>query len=210
MSTPDSSPSQDAWIIIQGLAGVDNKLLGHPCVTHILSILEEDELPEALTYDGAGKVLVATDRRIVEAETSMFGNSVKKVISHPYQTIISFGADKGFMAVGFSMVTMDGTRIIIAQKSRREAFALAVNSHLQADVPATPDNNSPVTTAVPPVPTTAPTAPTTALTPDALWFAKGVNGQVTLLDDRIGIERKGGMAFLTYGFRGTKEIFSAR
>ena len=40
----------------------------------------------------------------------------------------------------------------------------------------------------------------------ALCFAKGLNGQVTLLNDRVKIERKGGMAFVTYGFRGTKEI----
>ena len=40
----------------------------------------------------------------------------------------------------------------------------------------------------------------------ALCFAKGLNGQVTLMEDRIRIERKGGWAFVTYGLRGTKEI----
>ena len=150
---------------------------------------------------GGGKVLVATDRRIVEIETSILGSSVRKVISHPYQTIMSFEADRGFMAIGFSMVTVDGTRTLAAQKVRREEFALVINSHLRASVPASPDEESTATTAVP-------TATTTELPPDALWFAKGVNGQITLLEDRIRIERKGGLAFMTYGFRGTKEILT--
>ena len=199
MSSPNPSPAQDAWTIIQGLDGVDKKLLGHPGVAHIPSILEENELPEALTYDGGGKVFVATDRRIIEIETSMLRKSVRNVTSHPYQTILSFEADKGFMALGFSMVTADGTRTLAAQKARREEFSLAVNSHLRASLPVIPDERSLATTAVPPV-------PTTELPPDALWFAKGVNGQVTLLEDRIRIERKGGVAFVTFGYRGTKEI----
>ena len=53
----------------------------------------------------------------------------------------------------------------------------------------------------------APLAPMPNLPPGALWFAKGINGQITLFDDRIRIERKGGLSFLNYGFRGTKEIF---
>ena len=199
MSSPNPSPAQDAWTIIQGLDGVDERLLDHPGVTHIPSILEKNELPEALTHDGGGKVLVATDRRIVEIETSMLRKSVRKVTSHTYQAILSFEADRGFMAIGFSMVTVDGTRTLAAQRVRREEFASIVNSHLRASLPATPGEKSPTTTAIPPV-------PTTELPPDALWFAKGVNGQVTLLDDRIRIERKGGLAFVTYGFRGTKEI----
>ena len=199
MSSPNPSSAQDVWTLLQGLAGVDKKLLGHPGVAHTPSILEENELPEALTYDGGGKVLVATDRRIVEIETSMLRKSVRNVTSHPYQTILSFEADTGFMAPGFSMVTVDGTRILAAQKVRREEFALVVASHLQASLPVTPDEKSSTTTAVPSV-------PTTELPPDALWFAKGVNGQVTLLEDRIRIERKGGIAFVAYGFRGTKEV----
>ena len=168
-------------------------------IAHIPSILEENELPEALTYDGGGKVLVATDRRVVEIETSMLRSSVRKVTSHSYQTILSFEADRGFMAPGFSMVTVDGTRTLATQKVRREEFALVVNSHLSASLPVAPVATSPAITAVPPV-------PTDELPPDALWFAKGVNGQVTLLEDRIRIERKGAVSFLTYGFRGTKEI----
>ena len=151
MSSPNPSPAQDAWTIIQGLDGVDKKLLGHPGVAHIPSILEENELPEALTYDGGGKVFVATDRRIIEIETSMLRKSVRNVTSHPYQTILSFEADKGFMALGFSMVTADGTRTLAAQKARREEFSLAVNSHLRASLPVIPDERSLATTAVPPV-----------------------------------------------------------
>lgn len=39
-----------------------------------------------------------------------------------------------------------------------------------------------------------------------LFVAKGINGQVTLLEDRVRIERKGALSFVSFGFRGTKEI----
>jgi len=39
-----------------------------------------------------------------------------------------------------------------------------------------------------------------------LMEAKGVNGQIQLLEYKIRIMRKGGMAFLTQGLRGNKEI----
>ena len=199
MASPNPSPAQDAWTIIQTLDGIDKKLLEHPGVAHIPSILEENELPEALTYDGGGKVFVATGRRLVEIETSMLRRSVRNVTSHPYETILSFEADNGFMAPGFSMVTVDGARTLAAQKARREEFAVAVNSHLTGSPSESSEEGSPAAIVVPPV-------PPGDLPPGALWFAKGVNGQVTLFEDRIRIERKGGLAFVSYGFRGTKEI----
>ena len=137
MSSLNPSPAQGAWNIIQGLAGVDKKLLDHPGVSHIPSILEENELPEALTYEGQTKVLVATDRRIVEIETSIWEKTVQKVTSYPYQTILSFEADKGLLAVGFTMVT-NGPKSLRAQKNGREEFASLVNSHLQASLPVAP------------------------------------------------------------------------
>ena len=203
MSSPNPQPAQDTWVIIQGLDYVDKKLLGHPGVAHIPSILEENELPEALTYDGGGKVLVATDRRIVEIETSVLRSSVRKVTSHPYQTILSFEADRGFMAPGFSMVTGHWTRTFAAQKVGREEFALVVNSHLRASLPVAPEEKSRATTAVPPV-------PTTEVPPDALWFAKGVNGQVTLLGDRIRIERRAAYLSWPMGFGAQRRFSSAR
>lgn len=36
--------------------------------------------------------------------------------------------------------------------------------------------------------------------------AKGVNGQIELLDDRIRIRRGGILGFMNYGFKGVKEI----
>ena len=190
-----TSPSQDAWAVIQRLDGVDTKLLGHAGVINVPSILEDNELPEALTHDGAGKVLVATDRRIIEVETSIMRSSVRKVTSYPYQTLTSFQADSGFMAIGFRMVTVHGAKTIAAKKDGREEFASVVNSHLGSSPVATPLGTA-----------AAPPAPTAELPQGALWFAKGVNGQVTLLEDRIRIERKGGWSFVAYGFRGTKEI----
>ena len=193
------SPTQDAWTITQGLANADRKLSDHPGVAHIPSILEEHELPEALTHDGAGKVLVATDRRIIEIDTSMLRKSVRKVASHPYQTISAFEADRGLLAIGFSMATATGTRKLAAQKNGREEFASTVNAHLQTAFPAISGNDPQPATATQPV-------PATELPPGALWFAKGVNGQITLFENRLRIERKGVLAFATYGFGGTREI----
>ena len=45
-----------------------------------------------------------------------------------------------------------------------------------------------------------------ALLNPALVSAKGVNGQIELLQDRVRIKRKGGMAVLTQGLKGDKEI----
>ncbi|MYC29708.1 MAG: hypothetical protein F4X65_06420 [Chloroflexi bacterium] len=40
----------------------------------------------------------------------------------------------------------------------------------------------------------------------ALCFARGMNGQVALLEDRVRLERKGRWAFVTHGVRGAREI----
>ena len=45
-----------------------------------------------------------------------------------------------------------------------------------------------------------------ALRNPVLMTAKGVNGQLELLADRVRIKRKGGMAVLTQGLKGDKEI----
>ena len=200
MTTPqhgaNSPPSQDTWDIIQGLDGMNRKLLDHPGVLHIPSIMEEGDLPEAITHDGSGKVLVATDRRLIEIETSMLRKSVRETTSYRYQGISSFEVQRGFMAVGFNMVTTEGARILAAQKDGREAFAGTVNACLQAAPPEMSDEGG-----LPATPT-----PATDLPPGALWVAKGINGQAILLEDRIRIERKGAWSFVTYGLRGTKEI----
>ena len=199
MAAPNALPSQDPQTAIQRLVGADQKLLDHPGVAHIPSILEQNELLEAITHDGAGKVLAATDRRIIEIETSIMRKSVRKVTSHPYQAILSFEADKGFMATGFSMVTPAGTRRLAAQKGGREEFASVVNARLGDALPLVQTGESPSAVATPLV-------PDTELPPGALCFAKGINGQATLFEDRIRLERKGAWSFVTYGLRGTKEI----
>ncbi len=42
--------------------------------------------------------------------------------------------------------------------------------------------------------------------PEILLLAKGVNGQLALLDGRVRISKKGVLGFLTSGFKGDKEI----
>jgi hypothetical protein len=44
-------------------------------------------------------------------------------------------------------------------------------------------------------------------TESALLMAHGVNGQVTLFNNKIRIDRKGVLSFLTQGLKGEKEIF---
>ena len=132
MSSDNSYFGHDMWSIIQGLNGVNEKLLKHPGVAHIPSMLGNGEVPVALTSDGGGKVLLATNHRFVEIDTSIMKGTVQKVQSHPYQEIVSFEADKGFLAVGFKVTTQQGAKSIAAQKNGREEFASVVNSHLQA------------------------------------------------------------------------------
>ena len=53
-----------------------------------------------------------------------------------------------------------------------------------------------------------PAAASTALNLDqVLLEAKGINGQLQLLPTKIRIKRKGGMALLTQGLKGDKEIY---
>ena len=125
---------------------------------------------------------------------------MRKVTSYRYQGISSFEVQRGVMAIGFNMITTEGTQTLAAQKDGREAFASTVNACLQAAPPA-PGGGAEESLGSPPAP-----VPAADLPPGALWFAKGVNGQVTLLEHRIKIERKGVLAFATYGLRGTKEI----
>lgn len=46
--------------------------------------------------------------------------------------------------------------------------------------------------------------------PHGTAVAVGINGQLTVFPDRIVISRRGLMAFGTHGFRGDKEIETAR
>ena len=134
-----TSPSQDAWAIIQGLDGVDQKLLAHPGVAHIPSILVDDELLKALVYDGAKEIQVATDRRIIHITTSFWKSNVQKVVSHPYDTMLSFVPTAGAFESSFTMMTDKGVITLPGgKKQHREQFAKVVNECLRVSpsVPA--------------------------------------------------------------------------
>ena len=63
----------DILAVIKGLGDLDDKLFSHAGVQHIPSILDSDELPEALIYDGTTHFLVATDRRVQRTGESSRG-----------------------------------------------------------------------------------------------------------------------------------------
>ena len=140
-TVPAPTPNQDAWTIIQGLDGMDSEMLAHPGVAHIPSILEDGELPEAITFaSGKAMVLVATDQRVVTVQITYDiikrQHSVRKVTSHQYRDMTSFDAQHGFMAAGFVMVDENGKRkIIAARKLGRDGFASVVNAHLMPAAP---------------------------------------------------------------------------
>ena len=96
----------DAWEAIQGLDGIDDKLLSDPAVIYIPQILDEGELPQAFAKWSSVEILVATDRRIIVLNRS----DVRQITSYPYSNIRTFRATFGFLELGLSMVMISGGR----------------------------------------------------------------------------------------------------
>ena len=68
----------DVFAVTRKLYGVDEKLLRDPGVMHILSVLQEDELPEALAAYGGTHVYAATDRRMIVANKTTFSDKSRR------------------------------------------------------------------------------------------------------------------------------------
>ena len=119
------------WSAIRGLEGVDDKLFGDPGVVYLSSVLEEDEVPEALAAYSRLAILVATDRRIIVVNKSYWGDKVKEITSYPYDNIHGFRVDMGLMSIGCQMTLVNGeTKTLAIDKRSRERFANAVCLHL--------------------------------------------------------------------------------
>ena len=128
----------DVMAIIKGLGDLDDKLLSHAGVQHIPSILDSDELPEALIYDGVSHFLVATDRRVIHIATSFWKSNVQKVDSYAYDTMLSFVAPTSLFETAFTIMTEGGTTALSGGKKQgRERFARVVNERLRGSPLAT-------------------------------------------------------------------------
>ena len=108
---------------LHALDGVDDKLLKRPEITHLPSVLEDDELPASLVRGSNLSVAVATDRRIVVLHQSLMGSSVKKAESFRYSEIESITAGKGFLDAPLEVVIAGKARRLEADKSQRYTFA---------------------------------------------------------------------------------------
>ena len=118
------------FAIILGLDGVDEKLLRDPAVMHVPSVLEDDELPEAIAKNGSSDILMASDRRLVVISKSMLGDTVKKVKSYPYTDMHTFDVGKGIFA-GCTITTNNGkSETIMVDRKHRQRIAAVVRSHL--------------------------------------------------------------------------------
>ena len=124
-------PITDVRTVLQGLEGVDAKLLAHPAFAHLPSVLEEGELPASVAWDAQTDVYVATDRRVIHLKTTLTQKSIGKVTSYPYSDIRSFQAETGFLSIGCNMETTSGARKLPMKPETRGHFVTTVQSHLQ-------------------------------------------------------------------------------
>ena len=115
---------------LRTLEGFDEKLLERPEIAHLPSVLEEGELPGSVVQSTASAILVATDRRVIHIEKSLWGKSIKRVRSYLYSDIRSCRADMGFFGLGLSMRTSEGVKTLNANKKSRLTFSNFVRHHL--------------------------------------------------------------------------------
>ena len=121
---------------LRKLEGVDDELLGRPEIAHLLSILEGDETPECVTKNSQLSIVVATDRRVINIETSVWNNSIKKVESYLYADIYSIKAGRGIFEHPLAIETSEKTHRLETDKEPRFAFAEFVAGKIR---PAEPD-----------------------------------------------------------------------
>ena len=121
---------------LRKLEGVDDELLGRPEIAHLPSILEGDETPECVTKCGQLSIVVATDRRVINIEQSVWNNSIKKVESYLYADIYSIKAGRGIFELSLAIETSEKTHGCQADKESRFAFAEFVAGKIR---PAEPD-----------------------------------------------------------------------
>ena len=108
---------------VRELEGVDNEFLKRPEIAHLPSILEEDEMPECVAKHALLSIVVATDRRIIKIERSIWSDSIKKVESYSYADIHSIKAGTGIFEDPLAIETSEKQYRLEADKPTRFAFA---------------------------------------------------------------------------------------
>ena len=73
--------------VLQGLDGVDEKLLTSAEALFLPTILEDEELPELAAKTGGSDFVVATDRRILRVEL-FFNGTPRRHRSFSYEEIL--------------------------------------------------------------------------------------------------------------------------
>ncbi len=116
--------------VIRNLDGVDDKLLNRPEIGYLSTVLEDGELPDFIVTSSNG-CLVATNRRVIHIEKSIFSSSFKSE-SFSYSEVLSFDPDIGILGSFIKINKSDGkTKLISTEKSRTRAFADHLNAKIR-------------------------------------------------------------------------------
>ena len=131
------------YSVLRGLDGVDEKMLKRPEVAYLSSVLEDGELPECVLDGRPPDFAVATDRRIIHVQRTVFGNKIRKHESCLYRETVSIERSMGICVINAAERTIR----INAPKDKTEAFIAFVNSkiaeHKGPDVVDAPDPELP-------------------------------------------------------------------
>lgn len=116
---------------LRNLDGVDDKLLDRPEMGYLSTALQDGELPDFIVTSGNG-CLVATNRRVIHVEKSIFSSSFKSE-SISYSEVLSFDSDIGILGGFIKIHKSDGkTKLISTDKSRTRAFVDHVNAKIRS------------------------------------------------------------------------------
>ncbi len=129
---------------IRNLDGVDDKLLNHPAIGYLSTVLEDGELPDFVVMRSGHKLLafkmtlttllVATNRGVIYIIESFFGSSFK-FKSFSYSEVLSFEPNlvaPGILGGQMIIRKSDGKiEIVVTEKSSIRAFVDHVNAKIR-------------------------------------------------------------------------------
>ena len=115
---------------IRSLDGVNDKLLNRPEIGYLSTVLEDGEHPDFIVTSSNG-CLVATNRRVIHVEKSIFSSSFNSE-SFSYSEVLSFDPDIGILGGFIKINKSDGkTKLISTEKSRTRAFVNHLNAKIR-------------------------------------------------------------------------------
>ncbi len=127
-------PTYSVVEALRTLEGVDEKILKRPEVVHANSVLEVGELPGSIAISGQLATHLATDRRIISVQKSIWTDSIKSVQFYSFDEIQMIATGHGPLGSPIEILASGKSIRLEADEKHRLAFAEYVRTRL----PSTP------------------------------------------------------------------------